>query len=136
MNRILYKTLVIFLASMLLVSCGGTASPTQDVNAVASRKVQVQRMCFLQKIDGQIEHLVIRKWKMILQNGQLIFTSRMAQSQSRLQAAENVVGNLERGFILVHRDRTAKVRVCGDRDARDDGFDVASMIQQRSKAGP
>lgn len=46
MNKILYKTLVIFLASMLLVSCGGTASPTQDVNAVMTAAINTMVASF------------------------------------------------------------------------------------------
>ena len=90
----------------------------------------------LQEFNGHRQHFGFGKGQMILQNRHLILLVGISQLESWLETAKNVVGDFIRRLILVHRNRTAKVRMSGDRNARHDRLNVAAMIQQRSEARP
>src|SRR5580704_7209842 len=87
---------------------------TQDVDSVARRKIELELVRVLQKFDRQIEHLRVREWKVVAENGQLVFPAGMPQGKRRLQAALDVVGNLERRFVFVHGDGAAEITVGWD----------------------
>ena len=77
-------------------------------------------MCLLEKVDRQTKHLVVGKRDVIFQNRQLVVPVGRFQSQCRLDPAHDVVGDFERGLVVVHSHGAAKVSMCLDRDAGDD----------------
>ena len=66
-------------------------------------------MDLLQKLHGHRQHFSFGERQMILQNRQFILPIGKTQRQGRLQAAQNIVGDLVGGFVLVHGDDAAKV---------------------------
>ena len=48
MKKLYYKTLVLVLAAFVLVSCGGAATPTQDVNAVMTAAISTMVSSFFE----------------------------------------------------------------------------------------
>ena len=49
------------------------------------------------------ENLLVRKWKVLAQNGLLFLPFREVDEDLRLQTRMNVFGQLERGRVVVHR---------------------------------
>jgi hypothetical protein len=48
MKKLIYKMLIGIMASLLLVSCGGSATPTQDVNAVMTAAISTMVASFFE----------------------------------------------------------------------------------------
>src|SRR5947207_2655449 len=65
-----------------------------QVDAVARREVELQRVRLLQELDGQRQQLRRRERQMIAEDGHLVLAAGEAQRQRRLQTAEDVVGHL------------------------------------------
>lgn len=93
-------------------------------------------MRLLQEFDRQIQQLRLGEGQVILEDGQFVLATGEAQCQRGLQAAQDVIGNFECRFIIVHGHRTAKMGRGLDRDPRHDRFDVTPMIEQRGQRGP
>src|SRR5678815_5892561 len=76
----------------------------KQVDTVAGRKIELEAVGGLQKLDGHRQHVRFGEWQMVLQNGHLIPLARKAKLQRRLETAEDVVGDFVGRFVLVHRD--------------------------------
>src|SRR5580704_1500449 len=109
---------------------------TQHVDTVAGREIELELVRILQEFDRQVEHLRVGEREVIAQYGQLVLATGMLQGERWLQAALDVVGNLEGRFVLVHRDGAAKLAVGRDDNAGDDRLDVAPMVEKRGEASP
>ena len=93
-------------------------------------------MCLLKKVDRQSKHLVISKRNVVLQDRQFIVPVGWLQGQRRLQSAHDVIGDFEGRLVIIHRYCTTKIGMRFDGDSSNDGFDIATMVKQRSQAGP
>ena len=126
----------VFGERMIGILADSLKSETHHVYAITSREIQFESVRRLQKFDGEIQHLLVGKRQVIVENRHLVFARRMAQRQRGLQAAEDVVWNLVGGFVLVHSHGTTEIWMSFDRDAGDDRLDIPPVIEERCQAGP
>ena len=89
-------------------------------------------MSLLQKLNRHREHLGFSEWQVVLQNCHLIMLVGEADFQRGLKSTEDVIRNLKSGFIFIHRDSAAKLRMRRDRDAGHNGFRIAAMVEKRN----
>ena len=90
----------------------------------------------LQELHRQLEQVVLGERQMIFQNREFVLERRQGQLQGRLQTGQDVIGNLESRFVIVHRHARAEVRVRRDFDAGDDRLHVSAVVQQGRERGP
>ena len=78
---------------------------TEDVDTVAGREIQFQFVGLLQELDGEVQHLGVGERQVVLEYGEFVFAGGVVENQGGLEAAEDIVGDLEGRFVLIHRSR-------------------------------
>ena len=108
----------------------------EDVDAVAGGKLEVEAVRALQEVDGEVEHVLLGKRKVVAEDGHLVLAAGEPERHGGLQSGEDVVGHLVGGLVVVHGDATPEVRMRGDGGSGDDRFDIASVVQKRREGCP
>ncbi len=89
-----------------------------DIDAIADGIAFVGGMRLLQEIGDVLQDVIGRKWQILAQNSQFLFTFGKIDQDLRLQARMDVFGQIEGGGIFVHGGDEAKIAMGFDLNAR------------------
>ena len=109
---------------------------SRDVDPVAHRVGLVRGVGARQEARHPAEDLLRRKRQVVRQDLELLVLVREVDEDRRRQSRVDVLRELERRGVVVHRGDEAEVGVRLHLHARDDRLDRAPRVEERRERGP